>query len=99
MRRKLSSLTLTAVFMFALAAPSLLAQATPSGMPQGGKSGMQQKGREMHPAIHKAIQQLHEAKDTLKTAPDDFKGYKNNALKAIDDAIEQLKQAAQVQQK
>jgi hypothetical protein len=97
MRKKFVHLMLTSVLVLAVAAPSVLAQAG-GAMGQSSKPA-RQKEHAMHPSIHKAIRQLQEAKETLKDAPNDFHGYKNNALKSIDEAIGQLRQAAQVQQK
>jgi hypothetical protein len=44
------------------------------------------------PAIHEAIQQLQQAKQTLvNQAATDFHGHKQNAIKHIDEAIEELR--------
>ncbi|HLW68384.1 MAG TPA: hypothetical protein VKS79_23910 [Gemmataceae bacterium] len=49
--------------------------------------------KEHHPHIHKAIEELREAKKELKEADHDFGGHREQALKACDFAIEQLEAA------
>ena len=48
---------------------------------------------ERHPDIRAAIQALERAKADLKKANHDFGGHRESALKACDEAIEQLRQA------
>jgi len=45
---------------------------------------------ERHPAIHRALKELREARRELKDAAHDFHGHREDALKAVDAAIEQL---------
>ncbi len=45
---------------------------------------------EHHPHIHGAIHELKEARKDLKEADHDFGGHREEAVKAIDVAIEQL---------
>ena len=45
---------------------------------------------EHHPAIHRALKELREAKRELKEAAHDFGGHREDAIKAVDGAIEQL---------
>ena len=55
----------------------------------------QGEGRERHPMIRKAIRALENAKNDLQHAAHDFGGHRADALKACDQAIEQLKLALQ----
>jgi len=54
---------------------------------------------ERHPHIHHAIHELREAKKELKEADHDFKGHREDALKACDKAIEQLELALKADEK
>jgi hypothetical protein len=45
---------------------------------------------EHHPHIHAAIHELKDARKDLKDADHDFGGHREDAVKAIDVAIEQL---------
>ena len=45
---------------------------------------------EHNPAIHRALKELREARRELKEAKHDFGGHREDALKAVDGAIEQL---------
>lgn len=65
--------------------------ATP-GIPAAGKPKAA-PGTEKHPQIHKALHKLHQAKRTLENAAHDFGGHRVDAIKDIDRAINQLKQA------
>ena len=49
-----------------------------------------QAAEEHHPAIHHAIEELRKARHELKEAKHDFGGHREDALKAVDKAIEQL---------
>ncbi|HEX4000538.1 MAG TPA: hypothetical protein VHX65_18460 [Pirellulales bacterium] len=49
-----------------------------------------QAAEEHHPAIHRALKELREARHELKDAKHDFGGHREDALKAVDGAIEQL---------
>ena len=55
--------------------------------------------KEHHPHIHKAIEELREAKKELKEADHDFGGHREKALKACDEAIEQLEKALKFDKK
>jgi len=93
MKNRFGSLLAAAVMMAALAVPSAMAQATGGGM-QGSKPGAMNKGfnRDEHPAIIKAMAKLNQAREILNQhAENDYEGHKRQALKAIDDAVEQLK--------
>lgn len=57
-------------------------------------------GPEQHPVIHKAIEQLETVKSELQNqAAHDFEGHRANAIKHIDEAINQLNLALQVDKK
>jgi hypothetical protein len=45
---------------------------------------------EHHPAIHRALRELRDARKELKEAKHDFDGHREDALRAVDKAIEQL---------
>jgi hypothetical protein len=45
---------------------------------------------EHHPAIHRALKELRDARRELKEAAHDFGGHREDAVKAVDGAIEQL---------
>ena len=50
-------------------------------------------GNEKHPAIHAAIGSLERAKKELEGAAHDFGGHRVDAIKAIDEALKQLRLA------
>jgi hypothetical protein len=53
---------------------------------------LQRQRKDNFPAIHEAIQQLQHAKQTLTNeAAGDFHGHKQNAIKHIDEAIQELR--------
>lgn len=58
-----------------------------------GSSAAQAAEHEHHPHLHAAIHELKEARHELKTADHDFGGHREEAVKAIDVAIEQLETA------
>jgi hypothetical protein len=98
MSNKLVRFAMAGLVMLALSVPQVIAQA------QGGAMAAPQKGNAMgakgndHPAIVKAINHLEATKQILQQhAANDFEGHKNKALKSIDEALEQLHQADQVQ--
>jgi len=62
-----------------------------------GKGG--QGEGERHPHIHAALRELHEAERELKEAAHDFGGHREEALKATDHAMEQLKLALEFDKK
>lgn len=91
----LKRLMMCGVVMSTLAlSTSVLAQA-PQG--QGGGMGHMKHERgeknERHPAIRAAIKALERAKADMQAANHDFGGHRESALKACDNAIEQLRQA------
>ncbi len=46
-----------------------------------------------HPRMARSLVALHEAKDYMEKAPNDFGGHKASAIKAIDDAIKEITEA------
>jgi hypothetical protein len=54
-----------------------------------------QNERAMHPRLAAAITALRDARDYLRSAPHDFGGHKDAALRATDEAIRQLNFALQ----
>ena len=77
--------------------------ATPKAGKGGGEgAGLAKSGQgegEHHPHIHAALRELHEAARELKEAAHDFGGHREEALKATDFAIEQLKKALEFDKK
>jgi hypothetical protein len=83
--------------MFVAGAMSLPAIGQQQSVP---KSNFQGQGhREVHPHIRAAIRELQEAKKELQSAAHDFGGHREDAVKACDEAINQLRQALQYDKK
>ncbi len=55
--------------------------------------------QERHPKIRAAIKALQEAKEEMQHAAHDYGGHREAALKACDNALEQLRLAVQYQEK
>ena len=93
MSNKLVRFVMAALVVLTLAVPQIIAQ-PPAPAPQMGKVPV--KGND-HPAIAKAINHLEATKEILRQhAENDFEGHKNKALKAIDEALQELHLADQV---
>jgi hypothetical protein len=58
-----------------------------------------EKEKERHPRIHKALEELREARKELKDADHDFGGHRAEAVEAIDVAIKQLELALKFDKK
>lgn len=58
-----------------------------------------QRGGERHPEIRKAIEQLKRAQEDMRHAAHDFGGHREAALRACDEAINQLQLALQYDRK
>jgi hypothetical protein len=58
-----------------------------------------EKEKERHPHIHKALEELREARKDLKEADHDFGGHRAEAVEAIDVAIKQLELALKFDKK
>jgi hypothetical protein len=54
--------------------------------------------REHHPEIHKAMHKLKAAKADLEKASHDYAGHRVAAIKLIDQAMDELKQALEVKE-
>lgn len=81
-------------------ATNLNAQSTTTTPPQGEQAGENgEQGNEHHPHIHHALKELREARKELKEAAHDFGGHREEALKAVDEAIAQLKTALKYDKK
>lgn len=92
-----STLCLSSVTMAAGAPP---APATPAPAANPAPAPVQEHERnERHPEIRKAIEQLKRAKADLQHASHDFGGHREAALRACDEAINQLSQALQYDKK
>ena len=101
MQKHLTVLFTTCALVGALSAGLTLARAqtTPPATPPAGAATPQHKGNERHPAIHRAIRALEEAKLALQRADHDFGGHRKAALEECDRAIAQLKLALQYDKK
>lgn len=87
----LAALTLVPVVGFA-ADPAPTATPNPPQMAPGPNAVPQEK----HPVMHKAINQLQRTREELQNdASRDFDGHRANAVKLIDQAIQQLQQGIQ----
>ncbi|MGO8925662.1 MAG: hypothetical protein ACLQU3_02020 [Limisphaerales bacterium] len=101
MKKHLTVLLTTCALVGALSAGLTLARAqtTTPGTPPAGATSPEHKGNERHPAIHRAIRALEEAKLALERAGHDFGGHRKAALEECDKAIAQLKLALQYDKK
>ena len=102
MKKRLSVLLATGALVGALSAGLTLARAQQTASPAtppAGAEAPQHKGKERHPAIHRAIRALEEAKVALERADHDFGGHRKAALEECDKAIAQLKLALQYDKK
>jgi len=63
-------------------------ETAPPTQPTGEQTG--DNAKEHHPHIRHAIKELKEARKELKEAAHDFGGHREDALKAVDEAIRQL---------
>lgn len=97
MKKHLTVLLTTCALVGALSAGLTLARAqtTPPAAPPAGAAAPQHKANERHPAIHRAIRALEEAKLAMQRADHDFGGHRKAALDECDKAIAQLKVALQ----
>lgn len=95
---RLSAATLVAI---TLSLPAIGQQGVPASnfQPRTQNQDRDRGGRERHPHIRGAIRELQEAKKELQTAAHDFGGHREEALKAVDEAIRQLQQALQYDKK
>ena len=61
----------------------------------GGVGLYAQNERMMHPRINKAIISLQDAVEYMKAAPHDFGGHKEDAIRASENALRELRLAMQ----
>jgi hypothetical protein len=101
MKINLAVLLTTGALVGALSAGLIPALAQPNSpsVPPAGTEAPQHKAPERHPAIHRAIRALEEAKLALQRADHDFGGHRKAALEECDKAVAQLKLALQFDKK
>lgn len=93
-------LTLAMLAALAVSLPAMAQQSAPiSKFQPAPQNDEKREGRERHPHIRAAIRELQEAKRELQTAAHDFGGHREDAVKAVDEAIRQLQQALQYDKK
>jgi hypothetical protein len=99
MKQRLQHFTIMAALAMLMApAAGLAANPNPAGAPPQNPP-TQAAGQEKHPVMRKAIRQLENVKLELQNdAARDFDGHRANAVKQIDEAIEQLKDGDSVRQ-
>ena len=98
MKKNFTLLLATLGLVSALSAALTIAHAqTAAPNPPAGSEGAHH--RERHPAIHRAIVALQEARHDLERADHDFGGHRKEALEECDKAIAQLKLALQYDKK
>ncbi len=85
---RISRLVFTTVLLGALCAPVF----TQSNPPAAGVNHFLPPA-ERHPHIRAAITELEQAKHELQTAAHDFGGHRVQAIRAIDEALKQLREA------
>jgi hypothetical protein len=68
-----------------------------NGIGQANAAPLEKKER--HPHIHRAINELREARKELKEAAHDFDGHRVEAVEAVDVAIKQLQVALKYDRK
>jgi hypothetical protein len=94
-KSKLILLLTTLGFAAALTAGLTMAraQSSPNALPLAGIQTPEFIGAEKHPAIHRAITALEEAKTYMEHADHDFGGHRKQALADCEKAIGQLRLA------
>jgi hypothetical protein len=70
-----------------------LAFGNPSAGPSGSAAPATQPAAR-HPELRRALREMREAREHLKNAAHDFGGHRVVAIKALDEAIRQVEQAA-----
>ena len=78
-----------------MSVPAVPQQSAPTSTFLPAPQTPQKPTHERHPHIRGAIRELQEAKQELQTARHDFGGHREDAVKAVDEAIRQLRQALQ----
>jgi hypothetical protein len=105
MRRTLAVLLVAAVCAWATI-PALAAPGGPAGttaVPGPAKSDKEQGQsvtKQSHPVVQEAIKELEHTKTLLvKEAAQDFQGHRTKAVQGIDQALQELRMALQVDKK
>ena len=62
------------------------------------RDGIQQE-KDRHPRLVAALREMRDAKRELEESPNNFGGYKNAAIRSLDDAIKQLQLALEFRAK
>ncbi|MGH7838172.1 MAG: hypothetical protein ACREQC_10190 [Candidatus Binataceae bacterium] len=90
MKRWITSLLALATMVFVLGFPVAVPAAPVPPKTQPKTVTTPPAAEEAHPEIRNAIQSLRMARNHLQHASHDFGGHRVDAIKAIDEAIEQL---------
>ena len=77
---------------------SSFAQTPPPAPAAEPVAAIKPEHHEHHPEIHKAMRKLRGAKEDLEKASHDYAGHRVAAIKLIDQAMEELKQALEVKE-
>jgi hypothetical protein len=88
MKKRFSSILAVAAMAFALTIPVSISAAPPVPQPKAAPAAT--PAPEPHPEIHDAIESLRHAREHLSHASHDFGGHREDAIRAIDNAIAQL---------
>ena len=90
MKRWITSMIEVAALMLALSFPMAALAAPPKPTPKPQPKAAASPAQEPHPEIHEAIESLRHAREHLNHANHDFGGHREEAIRAIDEAIRQL---------
>lgn len=88
MRQRFSSILAVTAMAFALTIPVSISAAPPAPKPKAAPAAT--PAPEPHPEIRDAIESLRRAKEHLNHASHDYQGHREEAIRAIDNAIAQL---------
>ena len=92
MKTKLHAVLTALLLTTALTVP-VMAQQKPSPKIKRVQMGDKDDKKEKHPEISSAMNHLREAKQNLEHAAHDFGGHRAAALKHVDEALEECRQA------
>ncbi len=99
MKMRVVSVFAAVVLILALTLPVMTSAAPPNGKATTVTTQGDKRGAERHPHIRAAIRELQAAKHELETAAHDFGGHRVEAIKAVDEAIKQLREALEYDKK
>jgi len=102
LRNRVAMVTLAALALGATGSGTAytLAATPPTTTPPAANSPTSRPARpERHPEIRRALEGLREAKRALEHADHDFKGHREAALKATDEAIKDCEEALKADEK